>query len=106
MSDSWQKVGKTPDFQNRIECIEVGDRKVAVTMLQGELYAFDGFCPHVYGPMHRSEINGTILTCPLHGWRFDLRDGGREIHNYKSLPMHETKIEGEDVYVRIADGKL
>jgi nitrite reductase (NADH) small subunit len=101
MQESWERVGASSEFDGKIKCVSVGKKKLAVMRLEGDLFAFDGLCPHVYGPMHRSEINGTILTCPLHGWRFDLRDGGREIHHYRSLAMYETKVEGEEVYVKI-----
>ena len=36
--------------------------------------------------MHRAEAEGTIVTCPLHAWCFDLQNEGREIHHYR--PLH------------------
>ena len=101
MNNDWQRLGSRTEFDGKIKCVKLGHKKVAFTELEGKIYAFDGHCPHVHGPMERSEVNGTILTCPLHGWRFDVAQQGREIHNYKSLNMYETKVEDGNIYVRL-----
>jgi nitrite reductase/ring-hydroxylating ferredoxin subunit len=51
--------------------------------------------------MHRAEVDGAILTCPYHAWRFDLREAGREIHGYRPLSVYEVKVERGDVCVLI-----
>jgi nitrite reductase/ring-hydroxylating ferredoxin subunit len=48
---------------------------VAVFQVGGALYALDARCPHVGGPLDRGPIQGTRVTCPLHGSVFDVRDG-------------------------------
>lgn len=103
MKNDWQRLGSSAKLDGKIKCVQLGRRKIAFTELEGRIYAFDGLCPHVHGPMERSEINGTILTCPLHGWRFDIAQQGREIHDYRSLNMYETKVEGGDIYVRLPE---
>lgn len=99
MSADWVTVGAEADFAGTMRLFQVGKRKIAVTQVDGELFAFDGLCPHVAGPMHRAEIVGTIITCPFHAWRFDLREGGREIHGYRPLPVYEVKVEDGEVYL-------
>jgi nitrite reductase/ring-hydroxylating ferredoxin subunit len=42
--------------------------------------------------MHLAEVEGTIIACPLHGWRFDLRDNGTEIHGFRALNMYHVKV--------------
>jgi nitrite reductase (NADH) small subunit len=49
------------------------------------VHAFSAMCPHVAGPMQRAEVDGNVVSCPLHGWQFDLADGGREINGYRPL---------------------
>jgi len=101
MSNGWIPIGADSEFSEKIKLIEVGKNKIAVARLQGELFAFNGLCPHVAGPMHRAEIEGTVVTCPFHAWRFDLKQGGREIHNYRPLSVYELKVDEGEVHVRL-----
>lgn len=101
MDNGWSRIGNDSEFDEKIKLVQMGTSKIAVARLEGQLFAFNGLCPHAFGPMHRAEVEGTIVTCPLHAWRFDLQDGGREIHHYRPLSMYEVKVEGGDVYVRL-----
>ncbi len=97
----WTRLGSVADFGETITLVELGRSKIAVARMQDELFAFDGLCPHLAGPMHRAELDGTVVTCPLHGWRFDVRDGGRELHDYRPLRVFEIRIEGDEVHVKL-----
>lgn len=102
MTLSWIRVGAEADFGEKITPMQIGKTKIAVARLNGELFAFDGLCPHAAGPMHRGEVDGTIVTCPFHAWRFELQDRGREAHGYRPLTVHELKVEAGEVYVRLS----
>jgi nitrite reductase/ring-hydroxylating ferredoxin subunit len=99
--NEWTRLGAVADFGEKITLIELGRNKIAVARMNGELYAFNGVCPHSAGPIHRGEVEGTVVTCPLHGWRFDVRDGGRELHDYRPLKIYEIKIEDGEVHVKL-----
>lgn len=98
---SWHLAGKSVDLQEGMHSVQAGRQKVVVARIGGKLYAFNGLCPHVAGPMHRGELNGLLLTCPLHGWRFDLAKAGCEIHGNRPLEMYEVKEELGQVYVSL-----
>lgn len=39
-------------------------------------YAVRNRCPHQqFEKLHEGEVNGTVVTCPMHGWKFDLKTG-------------------------------
>jgi nitrite reductase (NADH) small subunit len=97
----WSRVGRDEEFSDTIRLVEIGKLKLAMARLDGEIYAFNGLCPHLAGPMHRAEVQGTIVSCPLHAWRFDLARGGREIHDYRPLRTYDVKVEAGEVYVRL-----
>jgi nitrite reductase/ring-hydroxylating ferredoxin subunit len=48
---------------------------VAVFRVGGELHAIDGTCCHRGGPLGEGTVDGPIVSCPWHGWRFDVRTG-------------------------------
>jgi toluene monooxygenase system ferredoxin subunit len=75
---------------------------VIVTILDGELLAFPGVCPHDdvaladYGVL---EGDGGTLRCRVHGYRFDLRDGHCEHMPALHLRRYRVTLAGDDVWV-------
>lgn len=55
--------------------VEVDGSPVAVFNVNGTLFAIAAKCTHVGGPLETGSVSGTVVTCPLHGSRFDLRTG-------------------------------
>ena len=55
--------------------VEVEGRKVLLHRAGGQLYALDNLCSHAGALLSRGQVDGCVVTCPLHGSRFDLRDG-------------------------------
>lgn len=58
-----------------IEVIIAG-KAIAVANVNGQYYALSNACPHAEGPLGEGALDGHTLTCPYHGWKFDIRDGG------------------------------
>jgi nitrite reductase/ring-hydroxylating ferredoxin subunit len=55
--------------------VQAGGRAVAVFNVDGTIHAIDGTCTHRGGPLGEGELNGTVVTCPWHGGRFDVTTG-------------------------------
>jgi nitrite reductase/ring-hydroxylating ferredoxin subunit len=87
-------------------CIErvAGDRIVAVANVDGRLHALDGLCPHQGGPLGRGTLHGTTLTCPWHGWQFDVTTGRHCLSPTMRQMVHEVREEDGRILVRLADG--
>jgi nitrite reductase/ring-hydroxylating ferredoxin subunit len=97
----WTNIGRNEEFTVGLHRVRVGDRGLVLAVLEGELFAFAPLCPHASGPLHLSEVDGTIISCPLHGWRFDLRNNGREIHGYRQLAMYEVVVDHGSISVAL-----
>jgi len=50
-------------------------RLFAVFNVDDEWHVLDGICPHAGGPLGQGSLQGNILTCPWHGWQFDVTSG-------------------------------
>lgn len=75
---SWIDVGRAadvPPLEGR--SVRFGARRVAIFRLADGWAAIDHACPHAGGPLADGLVADTCVTCPLHGWRFDLRTGRR-----------------------------
>ena len=73
---NWIRVTSTdelPPGSNRE--LVVSGRIVALFNVDGDVFALDGVCPHQGGPLGKGALTGCIVTCPWHGWQFDVRDG-------------------------------
>ncbi len=55
--------------------IEIGQRAVALANVEGAFYAFNDNCPHQDFPLSESILEDCRISCVLHGWSFDVRDG-------------------------------
>ena len=81
----------------------VGDDVVALFNVSGRMYALDGICPHQGGPLGQGTLDGDVVTCPWHGWQFDVRTGQHLVNRSLRHPRFDVKVEGQDVFVRHAD---
>jgi nitrite reductase/ring-hydroxylating ferredoxin subunit len=61
------------------ECV-AGGRIVALFNVEGSFHALDGVCPHQGGPLGKGTLEGCVVTCPWHGWQFDVRSGAHQIN--------------------------
>jgi nitrite reductase (NADH) small subunit len=87
-----------------LECT-VEDRIVALFHADGSIYALDGVCPHQGGPLGNGCLTGTIVTCPWHGWQFDVRTGQHQLSRGIRQPGFPVKIEADAVWVDL-EGNL
>jgi nitrite reductase (NADH) small subunit len=76
-----------------------GDRIVALFNVDGEFFALDGVCPHQGGPLGQGELSGCVVTCPWHGWQFDVRSGQHQISSQIVQPRFELRVDGEWILV-------
>ena len=83
--------------------ITVDGRDLAVFLIAGEIYAVENLCPHQHIPvLAEGEVEGTVVTCPMHGWQFDLATG-KNVNASSRLTKFEVRVEGRDVLVAIPE---
>jgi nitrite reductase (NADH) small subunit len=82
--------------------VEHDGRIYAIFNVDGTISAIDGICPHQGGPLAEGAVEGTTVTCPWHGWHFDLRTGTMPAGPRIRQAVFEVKVEGRDVLVAIA----
>ncbi len=78
-----------------------GDRIVALFHVGGSFHALDGMCPHQGGPLGRGSLTGSVVTCPWHGWQFDVGSGQHQTNRALIHPRFAVRVQGEDVLVNL-----
>jgi nitrite reductase/ring-hydroxylating ferredoxin subunit len=79
--------------------VVAGERVVALFNLDGALYALDGVCPHQGGPLGQGMLEGCVVTCPWHGWQFDVRSGQHQFNPRVVQPRFEVRVEDDWILV-------
>ena len=72
--------------------VVAGDRALAVANVDGEIIVVDGVCPHAGGPLGDGHLEGCTLTCPWHGWSYDLRTGKSLVVEDVALRRHPARV--------------
>jgi nitrite reductase/ring-hydroxylating ferredoxin subunit len=80
----------------------VGGRMVAIANVDGTFHAIDGLCPHQGGPLGTGHLCGTVLTCPWHGWQFDVVTGRHRLSATMRQQVHEIREQDGQLSVRLA----
>ncbi len=99
---NWQRVAAA-DSLAAGECGEyiAGDRVVALFNVDGKFFALDGVCPHQGGPLGKGFLDGCIVTCPWHGFQFDVTTGQHQTSRSLVHPGFAVKVEDGSVWVEV-----
>jgi nitrite reductase (NADH) small subunit len=79
----------------------VGQTKIALCNVNGEIHALDGTCPHRGGPLGQGALHERTLVCPWHAWEFDCTTGENDSNPSIRQRRFAVKLEGDDILVDI-----
>jgi nitrite reductase/ring-hydroxylating ferredoxin subunit len=54
---------------------DIGSNGIIVCRVAGQLHALEDNCSHRDARLSEGRLRGALITCPLHGAQFDVRDG-------------------------------
>ena len=82
--------------------VEVNGRRLAVFNCEGTFYATDNTCVHRGGPLGEGSLTGTVVTCPWHGWEYDVASGACKTNPAATIQRFDVKVEGDDLLVSVS----
>jgi len=94
--EGFTKIGPLTDFKDRRpRAVAVNGLDVVVIRVDGDILAFENSCPHQhFSLLHQGTIEGCSITCPMHGWTFDMKSGNATNGNGKLKMMPAKCAEG------------
>ena len=102
------KLSELPEGSGKL--VEVGGKQIALFNAGGKLFAIDNSCKHRGGPLAEGELDGTTITCPWHGWEYDLATGqsfmGPGRGAMAALSYEVTVQPGSELAAPRADGRI
>ena len=105
---SFTKVAETTDvYAGALLKVKINEKEILVANVDGKYYAIDNKCSHNKGDLSKGTLDGKVITCPLHGSRFDVTDGknlgGPKMLMFRGktndLNSYEVRVDGNDILV-------
>ena len=81
--------------------VEVNGKALALANLGGTFHAIDNACIHRGGPLGDGPLEGKIVTCPWHGWQYDVTTGVNTMDESERVDRYDVKVEGDSVLVGV-----
>ena len=86
--------------EGEVRVVECGGRSLALSNVDGELFAIDNVCTHDGGPLGEGRLRNGRVICPRHGAAFDARSGrALTLPAVRGVAAYPVSIEGDGAYV-------
>ena len=76
-------------------------RDLALYNVGGAFYASQHECLHLKGPLAQGALEESVITCPWHGWQYDVTTGENEFDRALVLETYEVVVEDGEVKIAV-----
>jgi nitrite reductase (NADH) small subunit len=80
---------------------EVNGQTIALFNVEGTYYAVGNTCVHRGGPLGEGDLEGDTISCPWHGWEYNVKTGACINNPAASVKSYEVKVDGADIKVLV-----
>lgn len=81
--------------------VTVAGRSIALFRIRDQYFAIQNNCLHRGGPLGEGEIKNYEVTCPWHGWKYNIVDGSFSLIPTLKVKTFSVKVNGEGVFVEV-----
>jgi nitrite reductase/ring-hydroxylating ferredoxin subunit len=81
--------------------VQAGGLELSLVRVGDEFYVTGGACAHLHGPLGEGRVDDYVLSCPWHGWQYDVRTGLNEFDHAIRVETYEVRVEDGDVKVAL-----
>ena len=82
----------------------VADKDVAVFNVDGTICVIADTCPYAGGSLGLGKLSGTIVTCPVHGMKFDVTTGCFAGTSDFGVASYPVKVVDGKIIVSVSEG--
>jgi nitrite reductase (NADH) small subunit len=93
------RVADIPDGERKI--VEVEGVSVGVFHHKGSWVALRNSCLHRSGPVCTGSLKHDILTCPWHGYQYNITNGEFLLDSSAKLEMYPVEVRDGELYLRV-----
>lgn len=111
------KVGKVSELADgAMKSVSTTQGEILLARVGSNYYATSSRCPHMKGRLTEGTLEGTVVTCPLHGSQFDLKDGkvvrwlggsgvlsrvGRVLKSPQKLQSYRVEVKDNQILIEL-----
>ncbi len=97
----WHDLGSAELLSERpLQELSAGGKRIALSFQNGQFGAISGVCNHVGGPLGQGRLDGELIVCPWHNWKYNRRDGsGEPGYEAESVPCYALKTISGHVWI-------
>jgi len=81
--------------------LQIEGKAVALANVAGKFYAINNTCLHRAGPLGQGALEGKIVTCPWHGWQYDVTNGRAVQNPAVGVDCYPVEVRGHDLFVDV-----
>jgi len=78
---------------------QVDGLTVAIANVGEKFYAINNTCLHRGGPLAQGGLQGVAVTCPWHGWQYDVTTGKLTMNPAVAVKTYAIEVRGEDLWI-------
>jgi nitrite reductase (NADH) small subunit len=93
------KTGDVPP--GTIREFQVEGKAVALANVDGQFHAINNVCLHRGGPLADGPLEGPVVTCPWHGWQYDVRTGKVTQNPTVGVECYLVEVRGDEIFVDV-----
>lgn len=83
------------------KAIDAKGVSIALYNVDGNIYATSNICLHLQGPLGEGNLDDSIISCPWHGWQYDVTTGINKVMPTLKLKTYKVKIEKDKIMVDV-----
>ena len=92
------KVEEVKEGEGKV--VESNGKQIALFKVDGNIHAIENTCMHQGGPLGEGTCEGKVVTCPWHGWQYDVTTGLSPENPQVKVATFEVKVENDEVKVK------
>jgi nitrite reductase/ring-hydroxylating ferredoxin subunit len=94
------KTSEVPNFGKK--AVSLNGKVLLLINVKGQYFACDDECPHQGSPLAGGIVKDGMISCPRHGYRFNLRTGECSDAPGLILRVYPTEVRGDELFVDIS----
>ena len=93
------RLEEVPNMGKKV--VSVDGAEILLINLKGTIYAVEHECPHQGAPLSNALVKESYISCPRHGYRFELKDGSCREHPEFTLKTWPVRVEDGNIFLEL-----
>lgn len=85
--------------------VHINGKNFLISNIDGKFYAINGTCTHMGGDLSKGKLEGSVVTCPRHGSKFDVKTG-KNLTGPKILFLKLSTADDAAFQVKVEDNQI